>query len=154
MSTRTVHKPDVFQQMAEESEADAWVIPPAWNDVTRQILAGAFGVHSALGPGLPERLYEDALVHELTLRGLTVERQREFRLQYRGVTLSPMRVDLIVNNRVIVELKAIESVPDINLAQLVSYLNATGLPLGLLLNFNTRRLKDGIYRRINKNANV
>ncbi|MDP1660281.1 MAG: GxxExxY protein [Phycisphaerales bacterium] len=154
MSVSAEENVDRFKLMAEESEAEAWVIPAEWDAVTHQLLAGAFAVHTALGPGLPERLYEDALARELVLRGLKVDRQREVRLTYKGLALPPMRLDLVVNDLVIVELKAVESVPDIYLATLVSYLNASGIPLGLLLNFNTRRLKDGIYGRIHKNANV
>lgn len=130
-------------------ESEIWAIPDAWNDLSRRVIGCAMRVHSALGPGLPERVYEDAFVHDLTQEGLAVARQVEVRLAYRGLSLSPLRLDLVVNELIVLELKSVDTVLDLHLAQLVSYLRASTLPLGLLINFNTLHLKDGIFRRIN-----
>jgi len=141
-----------FDMMGAEAEAEAWAVPQAWNAVTSALLGAAFAVHTALGPGLLERLYEDALEHELARRGLRVDRQFVIRLKYKDIELSPMTLDLAVNDLVVVELKAVEKVHDAHLAQLVSQMKAARLPLGLLLNFHAPRLKDGIYRRLNRLA--
>lgn len=125
------------------------VDPEALNDVTGAIIGCAMEVHSHLGPGLIERLYEDAMIHELGERGLTVARQVPIAVPYKSITLSGQRLDLVVNASVVVELKSIEAVSQTHLAQLVSYLRAGGYPVGLLLNFNVARLKDGIFRRAN-----
>lgn len=109
-------------------------------------------VHTILGPGLLERMYEDALVYELGLRGLSVEQQFPIRIRYKEIDLSQQRLDLVVERLVVVELKAVERVSDVFLAQLVSYMRSARLPLGLLINFHTLHLKDGIYRRINHYA--
>ncbi len=127
-------------------------IPDAWNRLTESVISAAMEVHSLLGPGLAEKLYEEALCHELTLRGLSYERQLTVRLKYKGIVLPEQRLDLVVEQLVIVELKAIERVPEVHLATLVGYLTATNLPLGLLINFHAARLKDGLSRRINPKA--
>ena len=124
-------------------------VPPEWNIVTESIIGAAMEVHSALGPGLAEKLYEEAMGHELLLRHLRIDRQRQIRLQYKTMLLSPPQLDLVVNDLVVVELKAVERVHDAHLAQLVGYLKAGGFPLGLLINFHAPRIKDGLYRRIN-----
>jgi GxxExxY protein len=128
------------------------VIPDEWNSLTETILACAFEVHTALGPGLIESIYEEALVHEFRLRGLSFEQQYPIRLQYKGLQLPLQKLDLVVERLVVVELKSVERVPDVHLAQLVSYLRAADVPLGLLLNFNVVHLKNAIYRRINPMA--
>lgn len=137
---------------AQELEREAWALPPAWTRVTGAIIGAALEVHSALGPGLLERLYEVALAHELQPRGLRIERQRSLRLSYKGIALSPITLDLAVEGLVVVELKCVEVVHPSHLAQLVSYLRAADLPVGLLLNFHEPHLKNGLYRRINQEA--
>lgn len=123
-------------------------VPPEWNRVTGEIIGAAMEVHSALGPGMLERLYEHALCHELLLRGLLVQRQRPIRLTYKGVELGDQFLDIVVNELVVVELKAVDKVHEVHLSTLVSYLRSASLPLGLLINFNVPHLRSGIYRRV------
>jgi GxxExxY protein len=130
------------------------VIPAAWNRLTETIIGAAIEVHRALGPGLLERVYEEALVYELRLRELAVQRQQIIRLKYKDLELPEQRLDIVVEGLVIVELKASEAVSDLHLAQLVSYLRAADAPLGLLINFNTLKLTNGVYRRINADASA
>lgn len=106
-------------------------------------------VHSALGPGLLERLYEQAFVHELECQGLRVASQVPITIRYKALELQGQRLDLVVEDLVVVENKAVERVPDVALAQLTSYLRSGGYPLGLLFNFHELHLRDGIYRRLN-----
>lgn len=105
-------------------------------------------VHSHLGPGLLEKHYERALAHELTSRGLIAQSQVPIRLTYKGTDIGEQCLDLVVEDLLVIELKSVEAVHDVHLAQLVSYLTASGKPLGLLINFNVARLKDGVYRRV------
>ena len=124
-------------------------LPAAWNEITRRIIACAIEVHSEIGPGLLESLYEQAMVVELSEAGLRVERQRPLRLKYKGRELGDLRLDLVVEDRVVVELKVLERVLEIHQAQLLSYLRSADLPLGLLINFAHPRLIDGVSRKIN-----
>jgi len=124
-------------------------VPEAWNLITESVIGAAIEVHSVLGPGLLERLYEEAMAVELRSRGLAFERQRLIRLAFKGQQRGDLKIDLVVENLVIVELKAIERVLDVHAAQLTSYLRSSDLPLGLLINFNHARLAEGITRRIN-----
>lgn len=130
------------------------LIPASWNDVTGAIIASAIEVHSVLGPGLLERLYEDALAYELAERGLRLERQRPIRLRYKAVEIGELRIDLVVENLVVLELKAIERVLPVHRAQLLSYLRSADLPLGLLINFNEARVRDGMARVVNPHASA
>lgn len=123
--------------------------PAEWNDLTSRVIGCAIEVHRELGQGLPEKHYEAALMHELQHAGIPVERQHRIHTTYKSTPLPDLIVDILVKSILILELKAIDKVPDTHLAQLVSYLRATNLPLGLLINFNAPRLVDGIYRRIN-----
>lgn len=123
-------------------------VPADWNRTSRSVIGAAIEVHSALGPGLLERLYEHAMIHELRLRGLRVERQVPFRVRYKGVDLGDQYLDLVVEGLLVVELKSVERVREEHLGQLTSYLRSSGLPLGLLINFNVARLKDGLHRRV------
>lgn len=127
-------------------------IPPELNDLTRQIVGCAIEVHRALGPGLLERLYEQAFEHELRLQNLHVDRQVPVTLAYKGLDLSGQFLDLVVAGRVVVELKAVERVADVHLAQLVSYMHAGRYPLGLLINFHVPVLRSGVFRRVNRSA--
>lgn len=127
-------------------------LPATWNGVTSRIIGCAIEVHRTLGPGLLERLYEDAMAYELGRAGLEINRQYVVRTRYKDVFLSEQRLDLVVARGVVVELKCIERVADVHLAQLVSYLRCANLPVGLLINFNVPRLTDGVYRRVNSRA--
>jgi GxxExxY protein len=129
-------------------------VPQSWNAVTRQVIGCAMEVHRLLGPGLLERIYEEALCYELSLAGLAFERQTPFKLRYKEIELPEQRLDLLVDGLIVVELKSVERVPDIYLAQMVSYMRSLDVPLGLLLNFNCALLKDGIYRRVNPAASA
>jgi GxxExxY protein len=107
-------------------------------------------VHRALGPGLLESAYETCLVHELTARGMRLERRKELPLQYKGIKLdATFRLDLVVENTVIVELKSVESLLPLHEAQLISYLRLAHLPVGLLINFNVPVLSSGVRRLVN-----
>jgi len=106
-------------------------------------------VHRELGPGLLESAYEACLLYELTRHGLAVERQKELPVIYKSVKVDcGYRIDLLVEKKVIVELKAVEKLMPIHEAQLLSYLKLSGCKVGLLINFNTKLLKDGIRRRV------
>ncbi len=138
----------------ERRAALRMVIPAEWNELTESIIGAAIEVHRELGPGLLEKIYEEAFDYELRLRGMRVRRQIPIRLKYKGIELPEQKLDIVVNELVVVELKAVESVSDVNLAQLVSYLCAADAPLGLLINFNMVLLTRGVYRRINPAASA
>ncbi len=123
-------------------------VSPEWNRITESAIGAALEVHSHLGPGLLEKHYERALVHELTTRGLNVRAQVPIRLTYKGADIGEQCLDLIIEDLLVIELKSVDAVHDVHLAQLISYLTASGKPLGLLINFNVARLKDGLYRRV------
>jgi GxxExxY protein len=117
------------------------------NQVTHAIIGAAMKVHSALGPGLLESAYEACLAHELRKSGLKVEPQVELPVIYDGVRIDlGYRIDLIVNDVVIVELKCVEKIAAVHEAQLISYMRLSKRNVGLLINFHVRRLKDGIKR--------
>lgn len=119
------------------------------NQVTQTIIGAAIEVHRALGPGLLESAYEACLVYELTERGLRVEVQKPLALVYKSVTLDcGYRLDLLVENEIVVEIKAIECILPIHQAQVISYLRLSGCKVGLIINFNVKLLKDGIERII------
>ncbi|HZU52514.1 MAG TPA: GxxExxY protein [Holophagaceae bacterium] len=119
------------------------------NNLTGEIVDAAFKVHSSLGPGLLESVYEVCLVHELEKRGLDVVRQIKVPIEYDGRRLdSGLRLDLLVADAVVVELKAVEQVLPVHKAQLLSYLRLTGKPVGLLINFHVPLIKDGIQRMV------
>jgi GxxExxY protein len=124
-------------------------IPAELNALAERVIGAAIAVHRELGPGFLERSYEAALLYELELRGLSASQQVEVGVQYKGIALPAQRLDLVVEGKIVLELKAVESVSDVYLAQLVSYLRAGGFALGILLNFNVPVLKDGIFRRLN-----
>jgi GxxExxY protein len=119
------------------------------NELTDAIIGAAIEVHRALGPGLLESTYEMCLCWELSIRGLRFERQVPIPVEYKGVKLDcGYRADLVVENAILVELKAIDSLLSIHEAQLLSYLKLSGLKIGLLINFNVELLKHGIRRRV------
>jgi GxxExxY protein len=121
-----------------------------YNKTTETIIGAAIEVHRHLGPGLLESTYEACLAYELTERGLKLERQKVLPVKYREILLDcGYRIDLLVENSVIVELKAVEKLEAIHEAQLLSYLKLSGVPIGLLLNFNVIELRRGIRRLVN-----
>ena len=121
------------------------------NIISREIVRCALEVHRTLGgPGLLESVYEEALAWELSQTGLYIQRQANLPIPYKGRNLaSPLRIDLIVGRKVIVECKATSKYNDLFEAQLLTYLRLTGLKLGLVVNFGERLLKDGIHRVVN-----
>jgi len=120
------------------------------NELSNKVIGAAIEVHKHLGSGLLESVYRDCLAHELAERGIFVEREVAMPVRYKGVEFSVgYRADLIVEKRIIVELKAVDSLQPIFTAQLLSYLRMSGLKLGLLINFNVAKLADGIKRVVN-----
>jgi GxxExxY protein len=114
--------------------------------LTEKIIGAAIEVHRILGPGLLESIYEEALCVELALREIPYQRQVDVDVHYKGQIIKGQRVDLLVGSQVVVELKAVSNLPDVATAQVLSYLKATGLKRGLLINFSSPRLVDGIKR--------
>ncbi len=122
------------------------------NRLSHDVIGCAIEVHRTLGPGLLESVYEAALCIEFERFGIGYAQQVSVIGDYKGKPLPPQRIDLLVENTLIVELKAVQSVNDIHLAQLVSYLRVANKPLGLLINFNDATIKKGTFRRINSKA--
>ncbi|GIW91123.1 MAG: hypothetical protein KatS3mg109_1555 [Pirellulaceae bacterium] len=114
--------------------------------LTEKIIGAAIEVHRVLGPGLLESIYLDALCIELELRGIAFQRQVEVDVVYKGNTIKGQRIDLVVEGEVVVETKCVTTLPEVALAQVLSYLKASGLRRGLLLNFGMARMVDGIKR--------
>ncbi len=118
-------------------------------ELTRKIIGAAIEVHRALGPGLLESAYQVCLARELTLQGIPFESEVPIPVVYKGVNLDAgYRADLIVDGKVVIELKAVESLLPVHEAQLLTYLKLTNCKVGLLINFNVPVLKDGIIRRV------
>jgi len=119
------------------------------NEITERIIGAAIEVHRALGPGLLESAYEECLCRDLTLSGISFERQRPLAVEYKGIRLEcGYRLDLLVEKTVVVEVKAISVIEPIHEAQLLTYLRLGGWKVGLLINFNVPVLKNGIRRRV------
>lgn len=119
------------------------------NEPSKAVIGCAIEVHRALGPGLLESTYEICLCHELNLRVIPFERQKPIPVAYKGVKLDcGYRADLIVERRLLVEIKAIDQKSAIHDAQLLSYLKLSGVNVGLLINFNVRMLKEGVRRKV------
>jgi len=132
------------QRSAEETLKD-------WNDISGAIVDAAIQVHSALGPGLLESTYTTCLAYELQQRGLAVQTQAPLPVVYKHITMPVgYRVDLIVEDAVIVELKTVASLLPIHRARLLTYLRLSGRRLGLLLNSHVPRMRDGIKRLVNR----
>jgi GxxExxY protein len=120
------------------------------NNLTGEVIGAAIEVHRVLGPGLLENVYEQCLCRELTLRNMPIEIQKALAVNYKGVELDcGYRLDIVVPDKLIIELKACESLLPIHEAQLLTYLKLTGIQFGLLINFNVPLLKDGIKRIAN-----
>lgn len=121
------------------------------NDISYQIRGAIFDVYNELGPGLLESIYEAALVSELRLRGLKVDSQVLLPIYYKGQKLPvDYRLDLLVEDKVIVELKSVHEMQDVFHLQLNTYLKISGLHLGILVNFNCDQITDNIWRKVNK----
>lgn len=114
--------------------------------ITEKIIGCGIKVHKELGPGLLESIYEAAMEIELSRSGLDVERQKKIAVEYDGIEIGEHRLDLLVENSIVVELKSVERFDPIFQAQLLGYLKLGGYPVGLLMNFNSRLLKHGIKR--------
>ena len=123
-------------------------LPDSLETVVTHIIGAAIEVHRRLGPGLGEGQYEDAMLIELEFQGLRFDRQRVVIIEYRGKSLRPQRIDLIVENQVVVELKAVKCIVPLHLAQVRAYVRATKLRIGLLINFNAPTLTNNIRRVI------
>lgn len=127
--------------MTEQEELDV---------ISSGIIGAAIDVHRELGPGLLESAYEHCLAFELSERGHTAERQKLVPIQYKDTEVDAgFRLDLLVDQKIIVELKAVDTIAPIHKAQLMTYLKLTGLKVGLLMNFNVRILKHGLHRVVN-----
>ncbi|MDD4736015.1 MAG: GxxExxY protein [Kiritimatiellae bacterium] len=119
------------------------------NAITDKIIGAAIEVHKYWGPGLVESIYEKSLAHELTLRGVQVQKQVPLDLKYKDLVLDDdFRIDLIVDDKVIVELKVVKELAPIHEAQLLTYMKLTKCRIGLLINFNVVKLVDGIKRLV------
>ena len=121
------------------------------NEFSYKVIGAAITVHQSLGgPGLLESIYESALFHELTINGLKVERQKPIPVIYKGVVIrEPFILDMLVENKLIIEVKAVEKEIEIYKAQLLTYLRLSNIKLGLLINFGRPSIKEGIHRVVN-----
>jgi GxxExxY protein len=119
-------------------------------EIGRLVVPAAMKVHSAMGPGLLEAVYESCIAHELTKQRLKVERQVALPIEYGGMKMDAgYRLDLLINDSVIIELKAVEKLLPIHMAQLLTHLKLGGYKLGFLLNFNVVHMRDGVKRVVN-----
>ena len=121
------------------------------NPLSNQIIGAAIEVHKTLGPGLLESAYEESLCWEMALQKVPFERQKLLPLNYKGNSLDcGYRLDILVDNQIVLELKSVERIEPIHKAQLLTYLKLSGFPMGLLLNFNVPLMRDGIVRLVNQ----
>ncbi len=120
------------------------------NEISYEVIGTSLKLHSALGPGLLESAYEEALAYDLIKIGFNVQRQLPMPMIYKEVKMDiGYRIDLLINQKVIIELKSLEKLAPVHFAQTLTYLKLSGLKLALLINFNTKHLKDGIHRIVN-----
>jgi GxxExxY protein len=118
-------------------------------ELTESIIGALIEVHKHVGPGVLESAYEQCLCHELTLRGLSFQRQMDLPVVYKGIKLDcGYRIDLIVEDKVVIELKSVEAILPVHKAQLLTYLKLSGKRIGLLVNFNVPKLIDGLVRMV------
>jgi GxxExxY protein len=136
-----------MREMRAELINDPVKYPP--DPLTEKIIGAAIEVHRNLGPGLLESIYEEALCIESELLGMSVQRQLDFGMYYKGHVIKGQRIDLLVENQVVVELKSVATLPDIATSQVLSYLKASGKKRGLLINFGLKKLVEGITRLSN-----
>ena len=127
-------------------------LPDHIEQLAHDVIGAAIEVHRELGPGLLESVYEQALLHELNLRNIHAQSQVEIAVFYKDAMIKGQRIDLLIENTIVVELKSIAQLTDIHKAQLLSYLRAGRFPLGLLINFNTKLLRDATHRVLNERA--
>ena len=121
------------------------------NKLSSRIIGAAIEVHKALGPGLLESAYEKCICHELSIGGLSLERQKPLAVRYKGINLDcGYRLDVVVEDAIILELKSCEKIEPIHKAQLLTYLKLSGFKLGLLLNFNVTLMREGLVRIVNE----
>ncbi|MDB5087702.1 MAG: hypothetical protein JWR09_1696 [Mucilaginibacter sp.] len=119
------------------------------NDLATEVIGASINVHKTLGPGLLESAYKECLFYELVKKGLYVEKEKPLPLIYEEIKMDcGYRLDIVVENKLIIEVKAVDSLNDIHLAQVLTYLKVSGCKLGLLINFNVLMVKDGIRRII------
>jgi GxxExxY protein len=124
--------------------------PQRLNSMSERVIGACIDIHKTLGPGLLESAYEECVCYELSMAGLTFERQKPLPVVYKGVTLDcGYRLDLVAENSLIVEVKAVERLLPVHEAQLLTYLKLTGLTLGLLVNFHSAVLLNGLKRMVN-----
>ena len=117
--------------------------------LAKEIIGAAIEIHRHLGPGLLESAYEECLCHELQFRGLSFERQKPLLLEYRGIKLDcDYQIDIVVENKVILELKCVDSITPVHEAQLLTYLRLSGLKIGLIPNFHVSLMRDGVKRLV------
>ena len=117
--------------------------------LSREVIGAAIEVHRSLGPGLLESAYESCLAHELSLRGIPFQRQLELPLEYKGLGVAcGYRIDLLVNRVIVVEIKSVETLKQVHVAQLLTYMKLGEWPIGLIINFNTPVLRSGIRRLV------
>ena len=120
------------------------------NEISYKVIGAAIEIHKSIGPGLLESAYENALVYDLKALGFNVRQQVPMPFIYKEVKQEVgYRIDLLVNSKVIIEVKAVETVAPVHFAQLLTYLKLSGIKLGLLINFNSKTLKDNIHRVVN-----
>lgn len=125
------------------------------NSLSGDVVDCIFQVHKELGPGFLEVNYEDAVILELQKKNLFFERQKSFKIPYQNTFLnSEFRFDLVIENKILLELKSVEKIHPIHQAQIYSYLKASGYPIGLLVNFNVKFIKDGIGRYTLRNSDA
>jgi GxxExxY protein len=136
----------VNRQDAKGAKNLGLVEPAELDDLAHRVIGAALEVHRLLGPGFLESVYEDALCVELALRGIEFAGQVPVGVEYKGKRVGEARLDLLVGGSLVVELKAVEHIAPIHVAQVLSYLKATRLPLGLLISFNATLLQHGIKR--------
>jgi GxxExxY protein len=120
------------------------------NDISYTIRGAIFKVYNQLGPGLLESVYKSALKYELSNRSCFVQEEDPMKLTYKGIEMIPaFRADLIIENKVIIEIKSVEYLLNVHHKQVITYLKLTGIRLGILVNFNTDDIKDSIFRKVN-----
>jgi GxxExxY protein len=118
-------------------------------ELTEKLIASAIEVHRHLGPGLLESAYEECFCHELKLQSVTFERQKPLHLEYKGIKLDcGYRMDVVADDKAVVEIKCVEKIIPVHEAQLLTYLKLSGLKVGLIINFHTRFIKDGMKRLV------
>jgi GxxExxY protein len=145
--------PLVSHEVKKEKKAKSLVLDENLERLAKQVIDCAFKTHVDLGPGLLESAYETVLEHRLRRTGFVVERQKPIAIIVDGLTLpDAFRADLLVEGRLLLELKSVEKLTNLHAMQLLTYLRLTNLPLGLLLNFNTELFKHGIKRIMNNDA--